>query len=397
MQNDVFSSIERASKKMPWKPAVLDLSKEEDRKILEGLFAEGAVRHVCDDYDEQLREHYSFLNPQKVFHPDLEKDFQAHRAGLAAVAPLWQHGRWAFLPWRGTLVHILENEAYQQVRTSRNRNLVTAEEQKKFAEAVVGIAGLSVGNSIALAIVLQGGATRIRLADFDQLALSNINRVRSSAAEFGSNKAEMTARQIYELNPYAEVEVFADGLTEANIGNFFVGEKKLDVVIDEIDNLAVKCLIREHAKKLRMPVVMAADNGDDGVIDIERYDLDPNTPFFHGRMGEVSYEMLKTLDKMGIGRLIVKHIGPETVTPRVRASMMEIGKTIVSWPQLGGAALLNGSAVAYCVRGIVCGHPLESNRALVSLDAALIPDYSAPARLEERNNQAREFAKAFGI
>ena len=221
--------------------------------------------------------------------------------------------------------------------------------------------------------------------------------MRASTAEFGSNKAEMTARQIYEVNPYAEVELFTDGLTEGNIGEFFEGASKLDVVIDEIDNLAVKCLIRENAKRLRLPVLMAADNGDNGVIDIERYDLEPQTPFFQGRMGAVSYDMLKNLDKMGIGRLIVKHIGPGTVTSRVRASMLEIGKTIVSWPQLGGAALLNGSAIAYCVRAIVCGQPLESNRALIDLDEKLVPDHEASAQKEKREQEAGVFAKMFGL
>jgi molybdopterin/thiamine biosynthesis adenylyltransferase len=397
MSADLSSGMKRLNVPLPWKPSILDLSKETDRAAVDALMKSGDVRFVCDDYEEQLREHFSFLNPSRVFDPGLEQAFQAHRAELEKTAPISQHGRWVHYPWRATLVHVLEDEAYQQVRTSRNRNLITADEQKKFYDAVVGIAGLSVGNSVALATVLQGGARRIRLADFDNLALSNLNRVRASSVEFGSNKAEMTARQIYEINPYAEVELFTDGLTESNIAAFFEGGAKLDVVVDEIDNLAVKCLIRENAKRLRLPVVMAADNGDNGVVDIERYDLDPETPFFQGRMGAVSYDMLKNLDKMGIGRLIVKHIGAATVTPRVRASMLEIGKTIVSWPQLGGAALLNGCAVAYCIRAIVNGLPLEKNRALVDLDEKLTPDHDAPAEKEKRALEAAGFAKMFGL
>lgn len=397
MNTELSDALARANGPMPWKPTVFDLSAEADREALRALFAAGDVRYVRDDYEEQLREHFAFLNPTLIMGPGLEEAYVAHREALLRAAPLWQQGRWAYYPWRGTVVHVLEAEPFQQVRTSRNRNLITADEQRKFADAVVGIAGLSVGNSIALSIVLQGGANRIRLADFDLLALSNINRVRASVADFGCNKAEMTARQIYELNPYAEVEVFAEGLTTDGIGRFFEGTPKLDVVIDEIDNLAVKCLIRENAKRLRIPVVMAADNGDNGVVDIERYDLDAETPFFHGRMGEVSYEKLKGLDKMNTGRLIAKHVGPENVAQRMRESLFEIGKTIVSWPQLGGAAILNGSAVAYCVRSIACGHPLEDNRALISLDEKLVPGYDAPEEREKRARQAQEFAKMFGL
>jgi molybdopterin/thiamine biosynthesis adenylyltransferase len=392
---DLSGKLQRLETSLPWKPELIDASTDQGRERLGVLLESGEVRSVRDDYEEQLREHFALLNPTLVFSPDFEARFVAHRERIGM--PLWQHGRWAYFPWRAALTHVLEDQAYQAVRTSRNRNLITEEEQKRFAGATVGIAGLSVGNSVALAIVLQGGANRIRLADFDRLALSNINRVRSSAAEFGSNKAEMTARQIYELNPYAEVELFTDGLTAENAAGFFEGPPRLDIVIDEIDNLAVKCLLREHAKRLRLPVVMAADNGDDGVVDIERYDLDPETPFFHGRMGDVSYEKLKGLDKLSTGRLIAKHVGPDTVALRMWASLFEIGKTIVSWPQLGGAAVLNGAAVAYCVRAIACGLPLEGNRALISLDEKLIPGYGDPDQREERLRKGSGYAKMFGV
>lgn len=393
--DDLQKKLRQAERPLPSEPEIIDASTDQGRQRLASLLESGEVRSVRDDYEEQLREHFALLNPTLVFSPDFEARFAAHRDGIGM--PLWQHGRWIYFPWRAALTHLLEDQAYQAVRTSRNRNLITEEEQKRFADAVVGIAGLSVGNSIALATVLQGGANRIRLADFDRLALSNVNRVRASAAEFGNNKAEMTARQIYELNPYAHVELFTDGLTPENIVRFFEGAPRLDIVIDEIDNLAVKCLLREHAKRLRLPVVMAADNGDDGVVDIERYDLDPETPFFHGRMGEVSYEKLKGLDKLSTGRLIAKHVGPDTVALRMWASLFEIGKTIVSWPQLGGAAVLNGAAVAYCVRAIACDLPLEGNRALISLDEKLIPGYSGPEQREERLRKGSEYAKMFGV
>ena len=210
----------------------------------------------------------------------------------------------------------------------------------------------------------------------------------------GVPKVEVTAREIYETNPYANVRIFSDGLTPKNIGRFFSG---LDIVIDELDNLAVKYLIREQAKRHRIAVVMAADNGDNAVVDIERYDLDPKTPFFHGRMGKVTYQQLKNLDKFGIGKMITKHVGPENVTERMQQSLLEMGKTIVSWPQLGGAALVNGAAVAYCVRKIVTGEPLERNRALISLDEKLVPGYGSRQEKKKRARIAQGFRKIFGL
>ena len=379
------------------KPIFFDLSIESNKKDLYTLLLSQRVQLLSDDYTEQLREYFQISNPTLVYTPDFENHFQKYLAKLKKTSPIIEQGKWVFFPWNATLVHILEEEKFLKVRTARNRNLITEEEQKKFYDAVIGIGGLSVGNSVALAIVLQGGARHIKLADHDCLALSNINRIRAGIENLGVLKVEMTARQIYAINPYATVEVFSDGLTKGNITHFFEGPPKLDVVIDELDNLAVKYLIREEAQKHRVPVVMAADNGDNGVVDIERYDLDTKTPFFHGRMGEVSYDILVKLDKFGIGKMIANHIGIENVTERTLSSFVEMGKTLSSWPQLGGAALLNGSAVAYCVRRIVNGQPLENNRALISLDEKLLPDYHSAQAVKDRKRTADEFRKIFGL
>ncbi|MEK7612511.1 MAG: ThiF family adenylyltransferase [Patescibacteria group bacterium] len=379
------------------KPHFFDLGEVKDRKRLATLWRKNHIQHVVDDYESQLEELFQVQNPQLVYSSDFKGEFRKYLRGLISQKPIWQYGKWVFFSWNATLVHILPEDEYFKVRTTRNRNLINEEEQKKFYDAVIGIGGLSVGNSVALAIVLQGGAHHIKLADHDRLALSNTNRIRVGVENLGVLKVEMTARQIYAINPYATVELFSDGLTKDTITRFFKGPPKLNVVIDELDNLAVKYLIREEARKYRLPVIMAADNGDNGVVDIERYDLDPKTPFFHGRMGNVSYDMLTKLDKFSIGKMIANHIGIENVTERTLSSFAEMGKTIVSWPQLGGAALLNGSAVAYCVRKIVNNQPLEDNRSLISLDEKLIPGYHSKKEIQNRKHTADEFRRIFGF
>ena len=375
-------------------PVFFDLGIEAEQVKLKALAKSGAIRRVSDDYEEELQELFQIQNPTKVYTPDFKNIFKQYLAELEAKTPLWQQGKWVYYPWSSTLVHILPEEDFCRVRTARNRNLINEEEQEKFYNATVGIGGLSVGSSVALALALQGGAKHLKLADMDRLALSNTNRILMGVDNLGVLKVEMAARRIYEINPYSIVELFTDGLNKATIEKFFEG---LDIVIDELDNLAVKYLIREQAKKHRIAVVMAADNGDNAVVDIERYDLDANTPFFHGRMGDVSYEMLSTLDKFGIGKMITKHVGPENVTERMQQSLLEMGKTIVSWPQLGGAALINGAAVAYCIRKILNGQPLEANRSLVNLDSLLIPDYNSPDQTAKRAQIAADFKKVFGL
>lgn len=380
-----------------WRPQIFDLRKARDQRALARLFQARKIHHASDDYEEQLREYFAVMNPARVYGADFEERFEQYKTDVEKHTPLWRHGRWAYFPWLSSLTHILEEDAFQTVRTARNRNLITTEEQEKFYHAVVGIAGLSVGNSVALTIVLQGGARHIKLADHDRLALSNTNRIRAGVQNLGLTKTEMTAREIYTINPYARVEIFPEGITRKNITRFFGGARPLDVVIDEIDNLAIKYLIRAHAQKRKVPLVMAADNGDNVIVDIERYDKNPHTPFFHGRLGKTSYEELSKLDKFGIGRTITKHLGTENVTPRMLLSLQEMGRTIVSWPQLGGAAIINGAAVAYCVRKIATGQSLESNRALISLDEKLEPGYNAPPARKRRAKISAVFAKQFNF
>ncbi len=376
-------------------PLFFDLGKVDDAGRLSELIESGAVRRVSDDYKEQLLELYGVNNPPLVYAPGFKEAFEEYCAGLEKEKELKKRGNWVYFPWSSTLVHILPEADFLAVRTARNKNLIAKDEQEKFYNATVGIGGLSVGSSVALAIALGGGAKRMKLADMDHLALSNTNRILTGVDNLGVLKVELAARKIYEINPYAQVEIFPAGLNRENIEGFFAG---LDVVIDELDNLAVKYLIREQAKKHGVAVVMAADNGDNAVVDIERYDLDSDTPYFHGRMGaDVSYKMLSGLDKFGIGKMITKHVGPENVTERMQQSLMEMGKTIVSWPQLGGAALINGAAVAYCVRKIVNGEPLETNRALVSMDEKLVPGYNLPAAEEKRRQISETFKKIFGL
>ncbi len=395
MNDDLQNKL--TAKQSVSKPEILDLNQEKDGVRAAELFASNIIQSVGDDYEEQLRELFAINNPSMVYAPGFKEKTEAYLEDLKKQKPFTRQGRWIFYPWLSSLVHVLEDADFQKVRTARNKNLINAEEQEKFYNAVIGIGGLSVGNNVVLSIVQQGGGKHFRIADFDRLALTNINRIRAGVQNLGLQKTEMTARQIYELNPYAEIELFSEGLTKENLEKFFAGPPKLDIVIDELDSLGVKYLIREYAKKYKLPLVMAADNGDNAVVDVERYDLDPNLPFFQGRLGNVTYKELTSLDKFGIGKTITKHIGPENITPRMQQSLLEMGKTIVSWPQLGGAAWLNGAAVAYCVRKIVNGQPIESNRALVSLDEKLIPDYNSPAAVKERTDIADSFRKMFGL
>ncbi|MGW0042449.1 Rv1355c family protein [Rhodococcus sp. NPDC003348] len=305
-------------------------------------------------------------------------ELEAQRAALRALVPephpsiLDESARWAYYPWRRAAVRILGPTGYRLLRLDRNRNKITDDEQLRLAELHVGIVGLSVGHAVALALALESSVGAIRLADFDTLELSNLNRVPATVFDLGVNKAIAAARRIAEIDPYLQVSVWPDGVTADTVGAFFDG---LDLVVEECDSLDVKVAVREEARRRRLPVLM--ETSDRGLIDVERYDLEPGRALFHGLLGERDSAELSGLSARDKIPHILRILGAADLSTRMVASLIEVGSTISTWPQLGGDVLLGGASVAAAVRRIGLGRPLQSGRVRVDLDERL-DDVRAP-------------------
>ena len=233
--------------------------------------------------------------------------------------------------------------------------------------------GLSVGHAIAHALAMQGLCGELRLADFDDLELSNLNRVPATVFDIGVNKATAAARRIAEIDPYLDVRVLGSGLTRETIGEFLDG---LDVVVEECDSLDIKALVREEARERGQPVIMATS--DRGLVDVERFDLEPGRPIFHGLLGELDTATLAGLDNRDKIPHVLRIIDGANLSARAAASLVEVGHTLTTWPQLAGDVLIGASAVAEAVRRIGLGEPLSSGRVRVDM-AASLDDLTDPA------------------
>jgi len=396
MNNELADKLSKSRRTTEPKLSLFDLTKANDQNQLNELLEQNQHIKIIDTYEQQLKELFVLANPSLHLDPlRRDKEFASFRDQHYDKREPSQAGKWVHYPWRHTILHILEDDHYQVVRTGRNRNLITPEEQKKYYNSTIGIGGLSVGNSIALSLVLTGGAKHIKLADPDTLELTNLNRIRSSVTDLTEPKVHLTARQIYELDPYADLSYYTDGITSDNIDAFCDG---LDVIIDEVDDLDIKIMLRQQAQQRRLPVVMATDNGDSGVIDIERYDQDPDTIPFHSRLGaDPAQKYLgKKLPLPVLGKLIGEQlVGFDITEPRMQQSLLEIGQSIPTWPQLGTAALLNGVAVATAVRKILTNQPIINKRAILSLSSWLVPDYDSSDSIEHRSRQTLEFTRSY--
>lgn len=287
-------------------------------------------------------------------------------------AHLAEPTRWYHYPWRRSIVHLLGPQGFQALRSDRNRNKITTAEQQRLRGLSVGIVGLSVGHAIAHTLALEGICGRILLADFDHIELSNLNRIPATVFDLGVNKTIVVARRIAELDPYIDVHVEPGGLVLDSAADFMAG---LDVVIEECDSLDVKLVVRDVARRLRIPLIM--ETSDRGLLDVERYDLEPDRPLFHGLLGDSQPADLMGLSTHDKVPHVLRTLETDHLSAIMAASMTEVDETLSTWPQLGGDINLGAATVAAAVRRLGLGKHLPSGRVRVDLDR-LLPTIAEP-------------------
>ncbi len=346
------------------RPTLLRPAEEDDRAVLDALLDSGRVRERHDRIDEQLAELARCSRPHAVL---TGRRLAEAVAELTGGAELSRYGTWAWYPWSGRLVHVLPCEEFRRVRTDRNRGKITTAEQRRLIARRIGVIGLSVGNSAALTCAMEGVGGSFRLADFDTLGLSNLNRLRAGVHDLGLPKTVLCARQMYEIDPYLDIELWQEGLTEDTIDAFFgAADRPLDLVIEECDTPWVKTAAREHARRHGVPVLM--DTNDRGMLDVERFDLEPDRPLFHGRGGDLSAEDVRRLTPADALAYLLRVCDESRLSPAMKDALGRIGHSLSSWPQLASGVTLGGALVTDTARRILLGAPVVSGRYYTDLE-----------------------------
>jgi nitroreductase len=297
------------------------------------------------------------------------------RAAFTAEYEAREPGVWSYYPWLGVALRTLEPEALFELRTNRNRNLVTTSEQAVLRSAHVAIAGLSVGSNVLSALVRHGIGGTFSLADHDVLATSNLNRTQGSLLDVGVPKCRLAARALLELDPFATCVLYTQGLDDDTVGDFVAAS---DVVVDEVDDFRVKVQLRLTAQAHRKPLLMATNLGDTVLIDVERWDLphDGLQPF-NGQLDGVSLrDLMRTgLAPEDVSRFAAQVVGIDNVPLRALASLPLISRELAGRPQVASTASTAAGLAAMAARSVLLGAPLRSGRYRCSLTEALsLPD-----------------------
>lgn len=346
-----------------WRPVTLDLSTQAGYKHWISLLENSSTPVVHDCIHEQLCELLAAESAQRKLDPaELEQRLQQHLDGM----PIASYGRWIYYPWSHRLVHLLPEAEFKRLRFDRNRYKITPKEQARLARCTIGIVGLSVGQSAAVTLAMEGVGGTFRLADFDALSLSNLNRLRAGVYDLGVNKAVLAARQMVESDPYLDITIYPDGLSDDNIDAFMLKGGKLDLLIEECDDLYIKARLRERARALGIPVLM--DTSDRGMLDVERFDLDPERPIFHNLIQSLQAESLKGLSTKDKVPFVLRLLNEQRMSTALAASLVEVGETAYTWPQLGSAVTLGGALLTDVARRLLLGTFTSSGRFYVDVE-----------------------------
>lgn len=349
-----------------FKPIILDPKSETDIQLINDITRiTGLV--IKDTLITQVAELIKIENPSQRYGEEvlmrMAEDYINNHTKDALC-------NYIYYPWRNILTVLLKEANFIKVRTARNKNKITLEEQEILASKKIGVIGLSVGQTVALSLAMERAFGELRIADFDTLELSNLNRIRTSVCNLGEKKVHIVAQEIAEIDPYLKVTIFDEGINSDNMLDFFTEGGNLDLLIEECDSLPIKISSRLMAKSFGIPVLM--DTSDRGMIDIERFDLEPERPIFHGKLSMFGKEeqLLAGLNQ-NAQAYFMSVVDFNNVSERGKESFMQVGKTLSTWPQLGSEVIYGGGVCASYARKILLDETVNSSRFYVDLNAYL--------------------------
>ena len=292
------------------------------------------------------------------------------------------YGNWIYYPWNNTVVRLPEADDYYDLRTFRNRNIITQDEQSVLRDKKVAAFGLSVGSNVVDNLALSGIGNEYQLSDPDRLSITNLNRIRLiGCTGLGLCKTTIVGRRIAELDPYLSQEHFPKGYNSDT--DDILRRDRPDVIIEEVDNLEVKAKLRKIAKELGLPLIMVGDAADKVILDVERHDLGEVSDF-NGKLSKNDLEILmnKQASKRDRESIFMKLIGIRNLSPRLVQSSLLRGIEVASFPQIGTTAGVAGALASIAVREIFLGRDVKSGTR-PALDLRKTVESSAPTTLTE--------------
>ena len=316
--------------------------------------AQDNTYEVIDLVSQQAEELYEILNTNEVRQGSEWSQSQKY---IDFLEDEKINAMYITYPILEKVIRVVSEESYWKLITDRNRGVYSDEIIRQMKDLKIGLYGLSVGSNIALLCGKTGFGKEYFISDLDKLETTNLNRVLAELTDIGTSKVDFVERKLYGFNPYLVIHKFSEGVQEYNI-DAALNYGNLDFIVEEIDSFPMKIAVRQFAREHKIPVLMIVDNGEGVVLIVERYDMGYTKIWEQ----EDSYweERLKNLSGPGeFADIVINHNvgGMEEVDPNMlQAVPRVIAGELVSWPQIGSAAVLGAVIVGYAIKEILGGN-----------------------------------------
>ena len=139
---------------------------------------------------------------------------------------------------------------------------VAMDGQKRLKNAKVLCVGAGGLGSPALMYLAAAGVGTLGIVEFDTVDESNLQRqIIHGQSDIGRPKAESARDSVREINPYVDVVIHNEALSNDNVFRIF---EQYDLIIDGTDNFATRYLVNDAAVLLGKPYVWGSIYRFDG-------------------------------------------------------------------------------------------------------------------------------------
>jgi molybdopterin/thiamine biosynthesis adenylyltransferase len=149
-------------------------------------------------------------------------------------------------------------------RYVRNRQIISAAEQLKLAEATVAVVGAGGLGGTVILLLARMGIGHLKVVDGDVFDETNLNRqALSSVDNLGTPKVEAAVEVVAAVNPGVRLTALRETIDRQSARQIFGG---VDVVVDALDNAPDRLAAAAAAREIGIPFVHGALAGFDAQV-----------------------------------------------------------------------------------------------------------------------------------
>lgn len=136
--------------------------------------------------------------------------------------------------------------------------------QERLLASTVAVVGCGALGSMCAMYLAGSGVGHLRVADFDTIDISNLQRQLSfTTAQCGLKKAECLRARLLEINPGIDVQAHDLLLRRSGAASLFEG---CDLVVEGSDNPDTKYLVSDLCAEMKIPYVLGGVSSWQGQV-----------------------------------------------------------------------------------------------------------------------------------